>query len=326
MSNPILFATFFGVLLVIVGAYWFTIGESEAREQRQLRRRLKTEDPSLVRSNAAAVQLLKQERRLSSIDQVNAILRSAAGVVTPIETLVANSGLTITVSSFLLLSAISALALGLLTQSYFPVAMVSATVAAIGATIPYVVVNMFRKKRLTKFEEQFPEAIELIARSLRAGHAFPTGIKIAADELPEPAGPEFRLLYERQNFGAPIPEALRAFAERVPTIDARFFVTAVLTQREAGGNLSEILDRLASVMRERFRIRQEVRTRSAHGRVSAFVLAGMPPVLAALMMAANPKQMMLMFTDPLGVKLVMAGVVLQVAGVLLVRKIVDIRY
>lgn len=326
MSNPILLATFFGVILVIVGAYWFTVGESEAREQRQLRRRLKTEDPSLVRSNAAAVQLLKQERRLSSIDQVNAILRSAAGIVTPIETLVANSGLKITVSSFLLLSAISALALGLLTQSYFPVAMVSATVAAIGATIPYVVVNMFRKKRLTKFEEQFPEAIELIARSLRAGHAFPTGIKIAADELPEPAGPEFRLLYERQNFGAPIPEALRAFAERVPTIDARFFVTAVLTQREAGGNLSEILDRLASVMRERFRIRQEVRTRSAHGRVSAFVLAGMPPVLAALMMVANPKQMMLMFTDPLGVKLVMAGVVLQVAGVLLVRKIVDIRY
>lgn len=326
MNNPILLATFFGVLLVIVGAYWLTVGESEAREQRQLRRRLKTEDPSLVRSNAAAVQLLKQERRLSSIDQVNAVLRSAAGIVTPIETLVANSGLKITVSTFLLLSAISALALGLLTQSYFPVATVSATVAAIGATIPYVVVNMFRKKRLTKFEEQFPEAIELIARSLRAGHAFPTGIKIAADELPEPAGPEFRLLYERQNFGAPIPEALRAFAERVPTIDARFFVTAVLTQREAGGNLSEILDRLASVMRERFRIRQEVRTRSAHGRVSAFVLAGMPPVLAALMMVANPKQMMLMFTDPLGVKLVMAGVVLQVAGVLLVRKIVDIRY
>lgn len=326
MSNPILIATFVGVLAVIIGAYWFTVGEAEAREQRQLKRRLKTEDPSLLRSHAAAVQLLKQERRLSSIDQVNVALRSMAGVVTPIETLIANSGLKLTVSSFLLLSAVSALALGLLSQSYFPIVAVSATVAAVGATLPYIVVNTFRKKRLTKFEEQFPEAVELIARSLRAGHAFPTGIKIAADELPEPAGPEFRLLYERQNFGAPIPEALRAFAERVPTIDARFFVTAVLTQREAGGNLSEILDRLAAVMRERFRIRQEVRTRSAHGRVSAFVLAGMPPVLAALMMVANPKQMMLMFTDPLGLKLVMIGVTLQVAGVLLVRKIVDIRY
>lgn len=326
MSNPILLATFCGIIVVIVGAYWFTVGEGEAREQRQLKRRLKTEDPSLVRNNAAAVQLLKQERRLSSIEQVNAVLRSAAGLVGPMETLVANSGLKITVSSFLLLTVVSGFALGLLAHSYFPILAVSLTVAAIGATLPYFAVNTFRKKRLTKFEEQFPEAIELIARALRAGHAFPTGIKIAADELPEPAGPEFRLLYERQNFGAPIPEALRAFAERVPTLDARFFVTAVLTQREAGGNLSEILDRLAAVMRERFRIRQEVRTRSAHGRVSAFVLAGMPPVLAGLMMFANPKQMMLMFTDPLGQKLVMAGVVLQVAGVLLVRKIVDIRY
>ncbi|MFN7917556.1 MAG: type II secretion system F family protein [Vicinamibacterales bacterium] len=326
MINPILLATFFGVVVVIVGAYWFAVGDAEAREQRQLRRRLKTEDPSLLRSNAAAIQLLKQERRLSSIDQVNAALRSAAGVVSPVETLIANSGLNITVSTFLLLSGVSAFALGLLAQSYFPVVSVSLTVGVIGAVVPYIVVNVFRKKRLAKFEEQFPEAVELIARALRAGHAFPTGIKIAADELPEPAGPEFRLLYERQNFGAPIPEALRAFAERVPTIDARFFVTAVMTQREAGGNLSEILDRLAAVMRERFRIRQEVRTRSAHGRVSAFVLAGMPPVLAVLMMAANPKQMMLMFTDPLGMKLVMAGAVLQVAGVLLVRKIVDIRY
>lgn len=326
MSNPILVATFFGIVLVIVGAYWFTVGEAEAREQRQLKRRLKTEDPGLVGNASAAVQLLKQERRLSSIEQVNAVLRSAAGLVGPMETLVANSGLKMTVSTFLLLTAVSGFGLGLLAHAYFPIMAVSLTVAAIGATVPYIVVNTFSKKRLTKFEEQFPEAIELIARALRAGHAFPTGIKIAADELPEPAGPEFRLLYERQNFGAPIPEALRAFAERVPTLDARFFVTAVLTQREAGGNLSEILDRLAAVMRERFRIRQEVRTRSAHGRVSAFVLAGMPPVLAGLMMAANPKQMMLMFTDPLGQKLVMAGVVLQVAGVLLVRKIVDIRY
>ena len=132
--------------------------------------------------------------------------------------------------------------------------------------------------------------------------------------------------YDRQNFGAPIPEALRMFAQRIPTLDARFFVTAVLTQREAGGNLAEILERLAAVMRERFRIRQEVRTRSAHSRVTAWVLAAMPPVLAVLMTVSNPSHMSVMFTDPLGVKMVIAGVAMQLVGMLLVRKIVDIQY
>ncbi|MGE3957884.1 MAG: type II secretion system F family protein [Vicinamibacterales bacterium] len=318
--------TFLGVLAVVFGAYWFSVGEAEAREQRQLKRRLKTEDPSLARVSVASVQLLKQEQRLSSIDQLNAALASAAYLVNPIRKLIANSGLNLTVASFLLLTAVGFLGGAAAVNYYLPIAWVAIPVAFGTALIPYAVLRFFGTKRVRKFEEQFPEAIELIARALRAGHAFPTGIKIAADELPEPAGPEFRLLYERQNFGAPIPEALRAFAERVPTIDARFFVTAVLTQREAGGNLSEILDRLAGVMRERFRIRQDVRTRSAHGRVTAYVLAGMPPSLAALMMIANPKQMSILFTDPLGIKLVIVGVVLQVVGMIIIRRIVDIQY
>ncbi|MGC4081815.1 MAG: type II secretion system F family protein [Vicinamibacterales bacterium] len=318
--------TFAGVIAVVFGAYWFTVGEAEAREQRQLRRRLKTEDPKRVRTTQTAPQLLKQEKRLSSIDQLNQALRSASLFVDPVRQLVSNSGLNLTVGTFVLLTLVCFLAAAAAANYYIPVVWVVFPVAFGAALLPYAVLSFFNTKRVRRFEEQFPEAIELIARALRAGHAFPTGIKIAADELPEPAGPEFRLLYERQNFGAPMSEALRAFADRIPTIDARFFVTAVMTQREAGGNLSEILDRLAGVMRERFRIRQEVRTRSAHGRVTAYVLAGMPPVLALLMMIANPKQMSIMFTDPLGVKLVIAGVVLQVFGVLIVRRIVDIQY
>ncbi len=129
---------------------------------------------------------------------------------------------------------------------------------------------------------------------MRAGHAFATGLKMAADELPAPAGPEFKTLYELQNYGAQLPDALRSFANRIPSLDARFFVTAVLTQREAGGNLAEVLDRLASVMRERFRIKREVRVRSAHGRITAFILAGMPPALAGLMMLSQSRG----FQDP----------------------------
>jgi len=161
---------------------------------------------------------------------------------------------------------------------------------------------------------------------MRAGHAFPTGLKMAADEVPPPAGHEFRILYERQNYGAELPAALRSFGERVPSLDARFFVTAVLTQRETGGNLAEVLDRLAAVMRERFQIKREVRVRSAHGRISAYVLAGLPPVLAVLMLGSNPEQFKLLINDPLGVRMIVVGVVLQVIGTLVVRRLVDIEY
>jgi tight adherence protein B len=317
--------TFVGVAGVIFGAYWFLVGEPEAREQRSLRRRLKSEDAKRVRS-AASVQLLKQEQALSNIGAFNTALNAIGGLSDPLQNFIGNSGLPLTVGSFLLLTGISCLGCGLLVRMYFPIVWVVVPVALVGLFIPYIVVAYFRSARTHKFEEQFPEAIELIARAMRAGHAFTTGIKIAAEELPEPAGPEFRLLYERQNYGAQMPDALRAFAERVPTIDARFFVTAVLTQREAGGNLSEILDRLAAVMRERFRIRREVRVKSAHGRITAYILAALPPTLAVLMLLINPTQMMILATDPLGIDLIITGIVLQICGVLLVRKIVDIQY
>ncbi|MFN8065206.1 MAG: type II secretion system F family protein [Vicinamibacterales bacterium] len=320
-------ATFFGVLSVIVGAYWITVGNVEAREQRQLRRRLRAEDVSPIRSTAAgSVQLLKQEQRLSNIDPLNAVLASAKLVVEPARTLIADSGLKLTVGTFILMILVAFFGTAAAVNHFRPVVWIVVPAALAGASVPWIVVAFFRDRRLRQFEAQFPEAVELIARSLRAGHAFTTGLKIAADELPGPAGPEFRALYDRQNFGAPIPEALRMFAQRIPTLDARFFVTAVLTQREAGGNLAEILERLAAVMRERFRIRQEVRTRSAHGRVTAWVLAAMPPVLAVLMTVSNPSHMSVMFTDPLGVKMVIAGVAMQLVGMLLVRKIVDIQY
>ena len=205
--------------------------------------------------------------------------------------------------------------------------MVAALAAGLllGAT-PLMFLRHAAGRRMAKFEEQFPEAIDLIARSMRAGHALSTGLKMAAEELPPPAGVEFRKLYERQNYGAQLSESLRAFADAVPSLDARFFVTAVLTQRETGGNLAEVLDRLAAVMRERFRIRRDVRVRSAHGRITAYILAGMPPVLAVLLMFSNPAQFKVLITDPLGIRMLEAAAVLQVTGVLIVRKLVDIEY
>ena len=192
--------------------------------------------------------------------------------------------------------------------------------------VPYLWVRRARSKRMWKFEEQFPEAIDLISRALRAGHTFSTGLLMVADELMDPVGTEFRLLYDRQNFGMPLPEALRSFAERIPLLDAKFFATAVLTQRDAGGNLAEVLDNLSSVIRERFKVKRQVRVISAHGRITGWILAGLPPSLSMVFLAFTPKHMQTLFNDPLGVKLILVALVLQVVGTLLIRKIVNIEY
>ncbi len=314
--------TFAITAAIICGAYWFLVAAPEAREHSALKRRLKSESVSVSK-----LTLARDEQTLSDISLLNTMLARFEHLVAPIKRMIGESNLPINVGTFMLMS-ITALLVGAvaaqqLVSTWWVIVVGAALVAAL---VPTVVVRIVRSRRLNKFEEQFPEAIELISRALRAGHAFATGLKIAADEMPAPVGPEFKLLFERQNYGAQINDALRSFGERVPLLDARFFVTAVMTQRETGGNLSEVLDRLASVMRERFKIRREVRTKSAHGRVTAYILAALPPTLAAILMVINPEQMQIMVTDPLGQQMLMTGVALQVLGTLIVRKIVDIQY
>ncbi len=149
---------------------------------------------------------------------------------------------------------------------------------------------------------------------------------MVADEIPNPVGAEFKLLYDRQSFGMPLGDALKGLAERVPILDARFFTTAVLTQRETGGNLSEILDNLAAVVRERFKVKRQVRAVTAHGRMTGWVLAGLPVALALAFSVKSPEHMQTMFTDPLGIKMIAVGGTMQVIGSLIIRKLVDIRY
>ena len=165
-----------------------------------------------------------------------------------------------------------------------------------------------------------------MARALRAGHAFPTGLQMVADEVPDPVGGEFKLVYDRQNFGMPMAEALKGMAERVPVLDARFFVTAVLTQRETGGNLGEVLDNLASVMRDRFKVRRQVRVITAHGRITGWILSGLPPALAGVLCLIAPDHMKLLVSDPLGIKMITVAAGMQITGTLIIRKLVNIPY
>ncbi|MEQ1868449.1 MAG: type II secretion system F family protein [Vicinamibacterales bacterium] len=320
MLIPLL--TFATTVALVVGAYWWFVAAPEDREHAALQKRLRAEKSNIE----IKVLLTKEEAALSEITALNRLLVNFESHFASLTTLLDASGLKLSLGKFLLLSGTGFMAGAFAAQQYLGVWWITLLTALSGGFLPLVVVRMIRARRLHKFEEQFPEAVDLISRALRAGHAFATGLKIAAEEMPSPVGPEFKLLFERQNYGGQLNDALKSFAERIPLLDARFFVTAVLTQRETGGNLSEVLDRLASVMRERFKIKREVRVKSAHGRMTAYVLAAMPPVLALLLMLLNPEQMQLLATNPLGQRMLMVASGLQVVGVLLVRKIVDIRY
>ena len=182
-------------------------------------------------------------------------------------------------------------------------------------------------RRLAAFEEQFPEAIDLVARALRAGHAFTTGLGIAAEEMPAPVGIEFKRVYDQQNFGMSMPEALRAMARRVPVLDARFFVTAVLTQRESGGNLAEVLDNLSSVMRDRFKVEAaDPRDLDPRPDQRLGAVDGAARSLAVFMYSRQPAFMRILIDDPLGMRLVVAAVVLQLVGVYVISRMVRIEY
>jgi len=196
--------------------------------------------------------------------------------------------------------------------------------APAAAVLPFLLLMRKRTKRLRVFEEMFPEALDLMGRAIRAGHAFQTEMGMEADELRDPVGPEFKKAFEQQNFGLPLRDALNQMAERVPNLDVRFFVTAVLIQRETGGNLSEILENLAHVVRERFKIRRQIRVHTAHGRFTGWVLLGLPAALAVALSFINPEHMQLLFREHMGQLLLLGAVVMQVIGYFWIRQVIKI--
>jgi tight adherence protein B len=196
--------------------------------------------------------------------------------------------------------------------------------AVIGFGLPFLVLNIKRGRRMRTFEEQFPEALDLIARALKAGHAFATGLKMAADELPDPVGPEFRKTFDEQNFGLPLKDALDNLTLRVPHLDVRFFATAVLIQRETGGNLAEILENLAHVVRERFKILRQVRVYTAHGRFTGYVLLALPAVLGVALSFINPDHMNMLFRERMGQMMLLGALVMQTIGYLWIKQVIKI--
>jgi len=195
----------------------------------------------------------------------------------------------------------------------------------LGCFLPYSYASYARSKRFNEFEELFPQAIDTLARAVRAGHAFTTALEMISDEVSEPVASEFRKLFEEQKFGLPVREALSNLVDRVPLVDVKFFVTAVMLQRETGGNLAEILDNLSYVIRERFKILRQVRVYTAQGRLTMLLLMGMPPIIVMGMYFMNPQFIQPLFTDPIGHAMLVIGIALQTVGYFVIRKIIRIQ-
>jgi len=207
--------------------------------------------------------------------------------------------------------------------------LVNMYVAPVGGTIlfscPFVWLWYKRASRLKKFGAQLPEAMELVARALRAGHSLAAGLHVVADEMPDPIAREFGRVYEEQNLGVSLEEALNHLCERVPNLDLRFFVTSVNIQRQTGGDLAEILDRIGHVIRERFKILGQVKALTAEGRLSGIVLIAMPIGLFLMMLHMKPDYIRLLWTDDMGIKMSVGAIILMIIGSYAIKKIVDIK-
>jgi tight adherence protein B len=191
--------------------------------------------------------------------------------------------------------------------------------------IPFLWVLNKRRVRLKKFAAQLPDALELVARALRAGHSLGAGMHVVAEEMPSPISDEFGRVYEEQNLGIPVEDSLRNICERIPNLDLRFFVTSVAIQRQTGGDLAEILDKIGHVIRERYRILGQVKALTAEGRLSGVVLIALPFVLFLVMLHIKPDYIQVLWTEPLGIKMSVFGLIMQILGALTIKKIINIR-
>ena len=327
MPVIIAIAVFLLVALLVFMLGW-TFDQRSAKA-RLLRERLETVEKAPERKPGEELALVRDEM-LSKIPALDNLLRRSERI-SNLQTMLAQANMQMRAGNILGLCVISAVVLGfaafLLSKPLSENESVLFTIAGLGlgALLPYSFASYRRTKRFQQFEELFPEAIDTLARAVRAGHAFTSALELIANEVGEPVSSEFRKLFEEQKFGLPVREALLNLTERIPLVDVKFFVTAVMLQRETGGNLAEILDNLSYMIRERFKIMRQVRVHTAQGRLTMLLLMGLPPTIVVTMQILNPSFIRPLFADPIGHVLIVAGIVLQTVGYFVIRKVIQIQ-
>jgi len=306
-------------LFFLIRAILLFLADPQRRHQRRLKQRLKEIEGLETTPNVTT--LLKQSTLKKSV--MDASLDKFR-LTNHLRTLMVRANLTWKMSTFLIVSALLGL-VGLVVGMGKWGALGGLIGGGLGLYIPYKLLVRRGNKRLKKFEQQLPDALDLLARGLKAGHAFPAGLQQVAKEMPDPLGTEFAIVYTEFSHGMDMSSALLGICKRIDLRDLNFFTTAVLIQRETGGNLTDILEKISVLIRERFQLRNQVQALTAEGRLSGLILILLPPVLVVLLMFVNPGYESVLFTHPLGKLMTGVAVTMQLLGMLLIRKIVNIK-
>lgn len=311
----------FGLLLALsFGAVAWVLKptKTESDVQRHL-----TSIGQLYVSDAQGATILRQEA-LSTIPWVNSLLKSIPRIAN-LRLLITQAGSNWTVGALTFGSVLATFVVAWVLSLFVPVLLVAVLVGVATGVAPFAYLYAKRVARFRRFDALLPEAIDLMSRALRAGHAVTSAIEMISQEIAEPVASEFGIVFKEQNLGLPIREAILGLVERVPLEDVRFLATAILVQKETGGNLAEVLDKTSAVMRERIRLRGQLRIYTAQGRVTGWVLCSLPFVVFFVINLVNHEYEKKLWTDPLGLHLVYAGLVMMAVGIYAIRKIIDIK-
>jgi tight adherence protein B len=318
----------FIVVLILVELGYFALRGFRSSEKKGVRTRLKA--LAVQAEKEEAVDILKKDR-LSDIPWLHSILRRFS-TMRKLSLLVEQAGVQRKPGLYILLSLTLAM-IGFLAgmpfhSAFFPLFpsfFIIIPCAIVPSFFPFMYLSYKRRKRFHKFEEHLPETLDLIARSLKAGHAFSSGLRLVSEEMEDPISVEFEKALNEINFGVSTQDALANLADRIPLDDLRFFVISVILQRETGGNLAEILENLARLIRERFKLNGHVRVLSAQARLSAYILVAIPPILALAVHLINPKFFEALLENPSGKYALAAGVAWMIIGVFFMKRMVTIR-
>lgn len=320
--NAIVAFAFLAILGLLLFSISFGLGFYEKQRRKKLVSMLRTVTEN---GEEAHVNLLVDDSvQKSGVDE----LLGSVNLTSLIKKMLSESGLDWTMQRLMITMGVT-FVIGAVASVYIkvqvPPALMALGVGTLAAFVPLWYVSKKRAKRIQQLEALLPDALDFLARSMRAGHAFTISLEMVGDEIQEPLGQEFRALFNEQNLGASLDRSFMNFAKRVPISDVRYFCSAVLLQRQTGGNLSEILNRLSHIIRERFRLKGQVKAVSAHGRLTATILTLLPIVTLGGLMVTSPGYLDPMFDAPIGRKILAAGVVAQVLGNFFIRKIIRIK-
>jgi tight adherence protein B len=317
MSPILLFIILLAIAFVVI-----LLGLAPSKRQTDIQRHLR-DIGNLYTVDAAGTNILKQQS-LSEIPWLNRILIKLPGTM-KLELLITQAGSRWSVGALMIGSFVLAFFAAWSAAFVLPLPAFDVPFGLAAASLPYLYLYLKRQSRFRKFDMQLPEAVDLMARALRAGHAIVSAVEIVSQETSEPLASEFRVIFDEQNLGLPIREALLNLVSRLPTDDVRFLATAILVQKETGGNLAEIMDKAASVMRERMRLKGQLRVYTAQGRMTGWFLCSLPFFVFGLISVVNPGYERQLWTNPVGVRLIYAALTLMFLGIYTIRKIINIK-